>query len=260
MSDKLKKEVESFDNIWFGGFCRSKMGHAEAIMKEEYGVQNDYGKTLIFSKFIEKTIEPYITEDTVALDIGTDGGFWAAYFHKAKSIIGMDIRPAEHTGYFQNLQKWDIVPNECLSKYSYHMNRDFSCSTLEDNSIDYVFSFDVFCHISLGGQEQYLKNLFSKLKPGANLFIMIADAEEYTSETMRNQVIGSAARNGITYSTFEDAANDYDGPPYPGRWYWVGKDRFCKMAVKYGYEIVDPNCCNDIVKFSPVIHFRKPMQ
>ena len=95
---------------------------------------------------------------------------------------------------------------------------------------------------------------------------MIDDEENYTSEKMRNHFMESVythrsieARNGIVYSSFEEVVEDYDGQPYPSRWYWVGKDRFCKMATKYGYEIVDPNCCEGIVKFSPVIHFRKPI-
>ena len=51
--------------------------------------------------------------------------------------------------------------------------------------------------------------------------------------------------------------NDYDGEPYPGRWYFYGIKRFCELAEKYGYKIIDEDVAKDFDELSPIIHFKK---
>ena len=93
--DKIKKEIESFQGLWYGGFCRSNrfiLGDWDTCVKnqkaEEY---ND------MEKISEICIKPYINKNTVALDIGTDGGIWITQMTEAKLCFGLDCRPPTET-------------------------------------------------------------------------------------------------------------------------------------------------------------------
>ena len=50
---------------------------------------------------------------------------------------------------------------------------------IPDNSIDYVFSYDAFCHVSYEGIQEYAENMYWKMKSGAVAFWMVADYEKY---------------------------------------------------------------------------------
>lgn len=121
-------------------------------------------------------------------------------------------------------------------------------SHIPDNSLDFVFSYDVWCHISLSGQGAYLENLTKKCRSGAKLLIMYADPKKYYSSEPENLwFIKEYIKNKINYFTskeelFELAIEDCDGEPYPGRWYWVGIDNFLNNCKKNDYTIL----CDDL--------------
>ena len=73
-------------------------------------------------------------------------------------------------------------------KIKYIQIDDFSCDELEKESITYLFSYDVFCHISYSGTEEYLKNLYPKLKKGAECFIMIAAPNKYQDKNIKRRI------------------------------------------------------------------------
>jgi len=150
----------------------------------------------------------------------------------------------EHTGFFNNIPQSD--------KVEYIQVTDFSCDELEKDSITYLFSYDVFCHISYSGTEEYLKNLYPKLKKGADCFIMIADPDKYIHENGRNKLMTSAGF--VDWDLFVD---DYDGNPVAGRWYFYGIDRFCYLLKKYDYKIVSKDVIGEYDKKSPIVHFKK---
>ena len=64
---------------------------------------------------------------------------------------------------------------------------DFKLNTISDNSLDFVFSYDVFCHLSLSSVELYLKSLFKKCKKNSKLMIMYADPEKYLKSEPENK-------------------------------------------------------------------------
>ena len=68
-----------------------------------------------------------------------------ATIHTILNIINMDCRIK--LGYDKK------------DKITYFQVDDFSLDCIPSNSLDYVFSYDVFCHISYPGQREYLKNL-----------------------------------------------------------------------------------------------------
>jgi len=248
MKKKLKKEIESFQGLWPGGFSRSKMGWDAAV------VAHRQAGTLDLPGLVDKCIAPYIIpNETLALEIGTDGGFWAAKIVEfdPKGMIGADIRSDSETNFSRNMRNWSSTKDR-LDRLYYLWLEDFTLSALPDETVDYVFSFDVFCHISFTGTKEYLKNLYPKLKTGANLFIMIADPDKYTEVAF---IQNNKNRPGT--EDWEVVKDDYDGDPSPGRWYFYGLDRFCAAARSYGYTIIEEDACKSICLESPVVHLRK---
>jgi hypothetical protein len=109
---------------------------------------------------------------------------------------------------------------------------DFLLTGIPDDSVDLVFSFDCFCHISYTGLEKYLRNLHRKLRDGTKGLIMVGDYDTY---------IGSGEAPSVTpiYRSITEEIHDFGGPPYPGRWYWYGLDRFCGALEEFGYRVIE---------------------
>lgn len=239
-NEKLKREIRSFSNLWKGGTTPSRVGWEQAaVICKNTGQQNMY-------KIHEICIEPY-TDNAVILDIGTNGGAWLTKMQNAKKLIGIDVLSAEHTGFWKN------IPTNIREKVDFFQVTDFECDFLNDNSIDYVFSYDVFCHMSYSGAESYLKNLYNKLKPGANCFIMIADPIKYQDMNGRKKLMKIAG-----FNNWDDFVNDYDGEPNNGRWYFYGVEKFSELLKKYNYDLISKDVIGPYDPRSPIIHFRKP--
>jgi len=234
--NELQKELQSFQKLWKGGTSLSARGW-DVTRKANLS-------RLDVDEIVRICIEPYINPETNVLEIGCNGGGWTWKFLEANEVYGFDALSAEHTGFWNYIEKKDNI--------HYCQVKDFNCEELEDDSIDYVFSYDVFCHISYSGTSAYLKNLFKKLKKGANCFIMIADADKYTDERGRRKLMKRAG-----FSNFDDFVRDYDGKPTSGRWYFYGIERFCDLLEKYGYTLVSGDVAVDADKNNPIIHFRK---
>jgi len=252
MSIKIHKEIESFQKIWVGGFCRSKMGWEQSVLAEKNGNGRD------IENIAKLLIKNYADSSKTCLEIGTDGGVWMTQMTDFGRLIGLDVRNEFKTNFWNNLENWlfskDLFKKENVSFFV--NDNQMSCKMLKDNSIDHVFSFDVFCHISYEATELYLKNLHKKLKQGANLFIMIADPEKYPAD-QRHRMMQARYRPDCPYNTWEDVAADFDGEPYPGRWYFYGIERFKIILEKYGYKVISEDVAKDLDPFCPIVHFVK---
>lgn len=232
---ELKKELDGFIDFWHGGTSRAKMGWKKSVKK---AIFED------LEAIVDICITPFVTEDTDVLEIGADGGFWTQKMTHAKSLYCFDSLSAKHNGFWNRVAKKD--------KIKYFQVQDFLCNDLEDDSIDYLFSYDVFCHISYSGTDAYLENLWPKLRHGANCFIMIADADKYYYEPGRKKLMTHAG-----FENFDEFAKDYDGTSSNGRWYFYGTELFCESLSKYGYELVSKDVAVEADKLSPIIHFKK---
>ena len=235
--EKLRNEIESFYSLWEGGTTLSKFGWEACL---EPRLKNGVD----LKKIEEICITPFIHEESTILEIGTNGGAWLKRMMKAKKLIGTDVLGPEHTRFYKNLPKNDNI--------KYIQVKDFSCDELDDDSITYLFSYDVFCHISYSGTEEYLKNLHSKLKKGAECFIMIADPDKYQDSSGRQKLMRIA-----DFNTWSDFVEDYDGPANKGRWYFYGIERFCFLLNKYHYKIISKDVIGEYDKNSPIVHFKK---
>jgi len=235
MKDKLKEELQSFQGLWKDGTTLAREGWEKTNRCREFqdidGIYNH-------------CIRPYVNPETTLLEIGANGGGWTIKMLNAKRIICFDALTPEHNGFYNRIPKRNSI--------EYYQVKDFECNELEDNSIDYVFSYDVFCHISYSGAKAYIKNLYPKLKKGANCFIMIADINKYHNKNGLERLLARSP-----YDNLQEFVNDYDGEPYNGRWYFYGIKRFCASLVKSGYSVVSEDVAVELDKLNPIIHFVK---
>ncbi len=235
--DKLSKEIDSFQTIWWGGF---RSGYSP--------------------KRNQKGIEQYLKDNmkgSYLLEIGCGGGQWSKYIYNLDvfdKIYCIDVLSQEHNNF------WNYVGTK--DKIEYFQVKDFSLNCIPDNSLDYVFSYDVFCHISYSGQSEYLKNLYKKCKENCKIFIMYADPEKYLqSEPEHLFHVKYYLPGGVNkkYNSITDiisvAISDGDGEPSPGRWYWVGINKFIELCNKYNYSILNKDL--NIDKTNPITLFTK---
>jgi predicted SAM-dependent methyltransferase len=235
MKNQLSNELKSMQPFWKGGTTLAQEGWSACVAKRKFQDLNG---------IVETCIRPYVQSDTVVLEIGANGGGWTHHFLSAKQVICFDALSPKHTGFWSHIGHRDNV--------DYFQVKDFYCNELENNGVDYVFSYDVFCHISYSGTRAYLENLYDKLKVGANCFIMIADANKYTHNNGRKKLMRQAG-----FTDFSKFVQDYDGLPRNGRWFFYGTQLFCQLLDRYGYKLVSEDVAKDLDQLNPIVHFRK---
>jgi SAM-dependent methyltransferase len=227
---KLQHEILSFQGIWEGGF-----------------------RTGYDTKRNQHVLEKYLNEHmhgANVLEIGCGGGQWTKFLYdlnRFTNIYCVDVLSAAHNKF------WEYVGYERADIITYTQVKDFSLAHIPDESLDYVFSYDVFCHISKSGQNEYLKSLYKKCKPGAKLCIMYADAHKYFASEPANIIIQQREQNffGDLEILKQILVDKSDGAPFPpGRWYWIGIDGFLKLCKENGFAILERDI--DIDKTNPI--------
>ena len=237
--DKLKKELEQFQNIWHGGYFTGYSTKRNQKGLEEYLKNNLEGSTL--------------------LEIGCGGGQWTKFIYNLNifnKIICVDALSAEHNKFWENLGE------NAKSKIQYIQVDDFNLNEIKDNSIDFVFSYDVFCHISYSGTRDYLYSLYSKCKTNCELLIMYADPKKYLKSEPENRyhVIRYLPTKKFRYRFSDnllitDALKDADATPSEPRWFWIGIESFIHLCKNTGFTIIDTDL--NIDKTNPITLFRK---
>jgi SAM-dependent methyltransferase len=230
---ELIEEIRGFEHIWSGGF---RTGYQPKRNQKEIEV------------YLRSILQPNHT----VFEIGSGGGQWTKFISPlVNRLICNDAKTAESNNLFPYLYQHNAGKNVL-----FHQAKDFTLDYLDDESLDVVFSYDVFCHVSYSGQKEYLKNLYRKCKPGCLLMIMYADAYKYARSEPENIPIAfHNFWNNDLEDTLQKALADCDGKSHIGRWYYVGIDNFTKMCLEYGYTILVQDL--DIDKTNPITLFRR---
>ena len=253
-------ELRAFKGLWRGGYYEGDP--LDPVAPSGYG---DLGYISVLHAAYQVCIRPFITPDTVALEIGPGRGTFTRGLVPAREVWCLDALDAEHN------QFWEHVGDAARDHVFYHQVNDFSCSVLPDNHFDFIFSFGVFCHITAEGQRAYYRNLFAKAKPGAQAMIMFADFDKFNA-AMANvarlrtlRVSGSGLRAALLYNARivkarlngQRAVRDKaDGDLGPGKFHHISVADTCRALTDYGWEVVNPDV--GINLRDPIVHFRKP--
>lgn len=149
MENKKNYSKTDFLNFWGdNGYIETWDGHKYNWSKEI--------KDLILNQLGNK-------KDKNVLEIGCGAGYWTKFL-------------CEHS---KNVTAIDLIPNSPfeLDNFTYIENKDmqFDCKNIKDESIDFAFSFGVFCHLSFSACESYLKDVFRVLKKGGTAIFMYSD-------------------------------------------------------------------------------------
>jgi len=148
-----KKNYSKKDFLAFWG----KTGYVETWDGHQYNWSKEIQDLVLNEIGSEK--------EKVVLEIGCGAGYWTKFLcENSKQVFAIDLIPK---------------PKIDSKNFKYIENKDmqFDCSALEDNSIDFAFSFGVFCHLSFDACESYLKDVMRVLKNGGSAIFMYSDDE-----------------------------------------------------------------------------------
>lgn len=128
--------------------------------KDGYYENFSYGVGI--DKVCEVCLYPFINSTVRVLEIGSGGGvFTERTWPKVGSLTCIDVIP-----------KPDHFPDNVL--YVELDNQDYNCSYIPDNSIDFCFCYNVFCHLSNNAIKQYLESVREVLRPGGDFVFMLS--------------------------------------------------------------------------------------
>lgn len=165
-------------------------------------------------KLINDMMYKYLKPSYVVLEIGPGAGRWTGHLlKKSKELILADI----------SVKCLDI----CKGKFQKESNVKYYCingkglSFLSNNSVDYIWSYDVFVHINPTDTENYVHEFSRILRPGGHA--IIHHSGEYPKKN-------------------EEIVRRFDFRSY------VNKDFFANFVHKSGMVLVEQN--DSLVHFS----------
>jgi hypothetical protein len=264
--EHLQKFKKAFPGGYFEGFPLDPMAPST------YGV---YGYNSVLYTVYSACIRPYVNNDTVVLEIGPGRGAWSKTFlhRNCRKLYAVDVAGPEQTHF------WEYVGKDPRAEYI--VVDDLNLSGVPDDSIDFFFSYGVFCHLKPEMCEDYLPAIHRKMKHGSRGFLMIADFDKYErcraeanrlsirrffADQARKVWLPAKLAYLLTWRFFRNKM-DID-PVLKSReknlwsateefgWYHWGVERACQAMDRVGFEIVEPDV--EVCHRDPVIHFKKP--
>jgi SAM-dependent methyltransferase len=138
----------------------------------------------------EKCVVPFCSQDKTALEIGPGlGSFTEMMWYKFEHFTAIDVI------------KMPSVFNNYIDSFTYHelTNQSFDCGPVKTHSIDFCFSYNVFCHFSNAAIREYLKSVYKVLKTGGDFVFMISNYENVKKHVTGNYSLGDFLPMGHFY-------------------------------------------------------------
>ena len=211
-----------------------------------YGPRCGYGRN---QKEVEKYLRSNINGTTTFLEIGSGGGQWSREIYPhVKYLHCVDIKSAKEN-YF-----WNFVP--LSDKITYHHVNDNTLNCISNNSLDCVFTYDTFCYLTYRDIKTYLTSLAKKCKVGCKLFISYGDIYKFLkNEPHRISNFEKEYNIFNDHERLKSTMNQYfDTAPVKGKWFWLGTDRFCKLATECGFKVIEKDL--NIDKTNPLTYLK----
>jgi len=160
---------EAFLKTWPGGYRENWEVYGKASGVTEEAV-------------VSKCLAPFYNPNHTVLEIGCGAGFWTEKYlaPNFKSVIALDL-----------------LPNPILAgnniKYIEVPDRNYECFGVADNSANFVWSFGVFCHLTLDSIQKYLESAHRKLIPGGKAVFYFSNKDrrpcKATTENLPSEII-----------------------------------------------------------------------
>lgn len=134
-------------------------------------------------------VTQHVTKESTVLEIGCGSGYWTNKIHPiCKQMYAIDLIPRP------------AIDNRIV--YIENEDQEYKCKYIVDNSIDFVFSFGVFCHLSLSACDQYLADIIRVLKPNGKALLMYGDQHGLQKHFKDPNLTCEAV--GWKYNTYDD--------------------------------------------------------
>jgi len=246
--ERSKAEIDAFvkSKLWEGGYFDVDPTNPSDAGSYSYLLPYKGGRVSVYYiSYLECLVSQidHIRNKHV-LEIGPGRGAWtkAILDLGAEHITCVDALSAEHNKFCEYVGLSDRI--------TYHAIRDCSLDELRDDSIDFVFSFGTFCHISPFVTYEYLRNVYKKMRSGSEGFIMYADYDK-----CNQYYFISRWNHRSRYLVKQDDSTLLQMPIDPGCWYHMGIERMQEVLLSFGYEIIQADM--GINERDPIVHFRK---
>lgn len=118
------------------------------------------------TEFVDVCLKPFFNPSHTCFEVGCGSGYWIKkyFIQNFKHVVCNDFISNPFT---ENVNiSYIEIPDQ-----------SFTCPNVQYESIDFVFSFGLFCHLSLDAIETYLKSIFKVCKQHANLVLQFSNAE-----------------------------------------------------------------------------------
>lgn len=152
--DIKKCSIENNRRMW-NNWDWSQGGEEWTQVAKRYkGIEPEEWKNSLLNEMMYR----YIENNSVILEIGPGAGRWTAYLIKlAKKLVLVDISTK--------------CLNMCKEKFKEYSNIDYHLvenrlNSINNSTIDYIWSYDVFVHINPSDVQKYLEDFQRILKPG----------------------------------------------------------------------------------------------
>jgi hypothetical protein len=195
----IDTEAEVFNSIWPNGYVESFADYAGC-------------PKCLRDEIAEVGIKPHYNNEHVAAEIGCGGGLWLkrCLLANFKHVFAVDVVPI----------KFDTSATNFT--YVQVPSKNFECPGIADGTLDFVFTFGLFCHLSLAAQRQYLKALFRKLKSGGSMVAMFADFR-------RHPYFSKLPEKTL------DKYKEKNTSPQDGAWFYNDLETTRKMVEESGF-------------------------
>jgi len=131
----------------------------------ENGYYENFSYGVGIGNVYQKAITPFWNLEHNALEIGSGGGSFT------EGIVT----------YFKHLTAVDVIKMpesfKAFKGFTYIElpDKSYNLPGIPDESMDYVFAYNVFCHLSNEALIEYLKAVHRVMKPGGNFVFMLSD-------------------------------------------------------------------------------------
>ena len=252
---EIHPDVKAFNGIWPGGYWegdprdphgrsaysvfdvsqgyadQERLKHERSIATEELGALSALYVTYLMC--IRGRVQ-----GAKVLEIGPGRGAWskAIMDEGADLLYALDALSADHNGFYPYVDP----DGKYKGKVQYLQVKDFSCDVPDGIQFDFFFSFGCFCHIRRHGTAEYFGNIYRRMRPGAEGFVMISDYEKM------------AKALGTPFNP-ENIVEGGSGTGVP--WSHLGVEWFCQMLASNGFTVLNRDIqCN---MRDPIVHFRR---
>lgn len=160
----------AFVNTWPGGYRENF-----SVYKQQCDATEE--------EIVSRMLRPFFNKEHTALEIGCGGGYFTEKY----------LLPN-----FRYVYALDLIPPECAPRggkdgrltYIELPESNYSCYGIEDETIDFAFSFGCFCHIPLWANKEYVRNIYRVLRSGgiASLFFSNTERRIGTASVLSDSI------------------------------------------------------------------------